>query len=319
MAATRALLFLALAAGDPSPTVRPTIKATPRPVAAPTTARPTVKATPRPVAAPTTTARPTITARPTVKATPRPVAPPTSPKPTVKASPRPSAPPTTPRPTTKETAKPTAKEPATARPTPRPAATPKPTIKETARPTPRPQQTAKPTVKTPGPTLLPTAHFDGVHQTDSTIRPAVKLWLEDNEAALHKYGKIEDWDVSQVTDLSYLFCVRQKEMEGDKHYKHCVLPDADDAREFNYDLSKWDTSRVTSMRGTFSFAQGFNQPIGKWRTSSVTDMDEMFSGKVSDQEATGFNQPIEHRDVSHVKTMERMFKDAAVRPRRLVV
>ena len=225
-------------------------------------------------------------------------------RPTVKATPRPVA---SPRPTIKETAKPTAKE--TARPTPRPAATPKPTAKETIRPTPRPQQT-------PGPTLLPTAHFDGVHQTDATIRPAVKLWLEDNAAAVHKYGQIEDWDVSQVTDLSYLFCVRQKEMEGDKHYKHCVLPDADDAREFNYDLSKWDTSRVTSMRGTFSFAQGFNQPIGRWRTSSVTDMDEMFSGKVSDQEATGFNQPIEDWDVSHVKTMERMFKDAAVCTRR---
>jgi len=139
--------------------------------------------------------------------------------------------------------------------------------------------------------------------------------LEDNAAAVHKYGQIEDWDVSQVTDLSYLFCVRQKEMEGDKHYKHCVLPEY--ARDFDFDLSRWDTSRVTSMRGTFSFAQGFNQPIGSWRTSSVTDMDEMFSGKVSDQEATGFNQPIEHWDVSRVKTMERMFKDAAVCTRRL--
>ena len=113
-----------------------------------------------------------------------------------------------------------------------------------------------------------------------------------------------------MTDLSYLFCVRQKEMEGDKHYKHCVLPAY--ARDFDFDLSRWDTSRVTSMRGAVSFSQNFNQPIGKWRTSSVTDMDEMFSGKVSDQEATGFNQPIENWDVSHVKTMERMFKDAAV-------
>ena len=289
MAATRALLFLALAAGDPSPTVRPTIKATPRPVAAPTT--------PRPVAPPTT-ARPTVTPRPTVKATPRPVAAPT----TV----RPSAPPTTARPTVKATPRPVA-PPTTIKPTPRPAATPRPTAKETIRPTPRPQQT-------PGPTLLPTAHFDGVHQTDATIRPAVKLWLEDNAAAVHKYGQIEDWDVSQVTDLSYLFCVRQKEMEGDKHYKHCVLPEY--ARDFDFDLSRWDTSRVTSMRGTFSFSQNFNQPIGSWQTSSVTDMDEMFSGKVSDQEATGFNQPIEHWDVSRVKTMERMFKDAAVCTRR---
>ena len=113
-----------------------------------------------------------------------------------------------------------------------------------------------------------------------------------------------------MTDLSYLFCVRQKEMEGDKHYKHCVLPEY--AREFDKDLSRWDTSRVTSMQGDVLVRAGFNQPLNNWRTSSVTDMDEMFSGKVSDQEATGFNQPIENWDVSCQRRWSPMFKDAAV-------
>lgn len=267
------------AAPAPVTTARPT----PRPVA--TTVRPTVKATPRPVAAPTTP-------RPTGKATPRPVAAPTTQKPTVKATPRPVAAPTTPRPTLRPTAK--------------PAATPKPTTRPapaTARPTPRP-------VQTPRPTLAPTVHYDGHHQTDATIRQAVKLWIEDNGAALQKYGPIAEWDVSQVTDLSYLFCVRQEEMQGNKDYKHCVLPDY--ARTFDEDLSTWDTGRVTSMRGTFSFAQAFNAPIGGWRTSRVTDMDEMFAGKKSDGEATGFDQSIDAWDVSSVKTMKRMFKDCAV-------
>ena len=100
-------------------------------------------------------------------------------------------------------------------------------------------------------------------------------------------------------------------MEGDKHYKHCVLPDyAENLRQRPEQMGH--VARVPACAARSRSRKAFNQPINSGARRAVTDMDEMFSGKVSDQEATGFNQPIENWDVSHVKTMERMFKDAAV-------
>ena len=40
---------------------------------------------------------------------------------------------------------------------------------------------------------------------NETIREAVKLWLEDEAAATKKYGFINDWDTSEVTDMDNLF------------------------------------------------------------------------------------------------------------------
>ena len=39
---------------------------------------------------------------------------------------------------------------------------------------------------------------------------------------------------------------------------------------FNGDISSWDTSNVTDMKGMFSGATAFNQDIGSWDTSNVT-------------------------------------------------
>ena len=44
---------------------------------------------------------------------------------------------------------------------------------------------------------------------DETIRVAVKDYVEGGEkkdAIIKKYGKIEDWNTSEVTDMSKLFC-----------------------------------------------------------------------------------------------------------------
>lgn len=52
------------------------------------------------------------------------------------------------------------------------------------------------------------------------------------------------------------------------------------------DLTKWDTSSVTSLRDMFIDNITFNQPIGNWDVSNVTDMALMFSG------ASAFNQDL---------------------------
>lgn len=48
-----------------------------------------------------------------------------------------------------------------------------------------------------------------VHQrenmTNALIRQAVLAWCRDREAAKKKYGAIEDWDTSSVTNMHGLF------------------------------------------------------------------------------------------------------------------
>ena len=93
---------------------------------------------------------------------------------------------------------------------------------------------------------------------DETIRVAVKDYLEGGElkdAIIKKYGKIGDWNTSEVTDMSNLFMNRSG---------------------FNEDVGEWDTFNVNNMGGMFRNAKSFNQPIGEWDTSKVTTMKGMF-------------------------------------------
>ena len=67
--------------------------------------------------------------------------------------------------------------------------------------------------------------------TNHTIREAVGDYLNRE-----KYGHISGWDVSNVTNMIFLF--------------HSML-------DFNEDLSKWDVSQVKCMYGMFSNAISF--------------------------------------------------------------
>ena len=42
-------------------------------------------------------------------------------------------------------------------------------------------------------------------QTKEELQTAVNLWVDDNTTALSEYGEINTWDVSLITDLSYMF------------------------------------------------------------------------------------------------------------------
>ena len=78
-------------------------------------------------------------------------------------------------------------------------------------------------------------------------------------------GPIGNWDVSGMTDLSYMFC-------GDKSHSRYVPG----AETFNGDISKWDVGLATTMLGMFQGATAFNRDISKWDVGRVTDMRWMF-------------------------------------------
>jgi len=96
-------------------------------------------------------------------------------------------------------------------------------------------------------------------------------------------------------------------------------------------VTKWDTSNVTSMTNMFNTARSFNQNIGSWNVSNVTNMSWMFAGavtfnqdvsawqtvKVNDMydmfiRASAFNQNIGRWDTSKVTRMDSMFSNATV-------
>ena len=56
--------------------------------------------------------------------------------------------------------------------------------------------------------------MDGIFiATDVTIRKAVKLWADDEAKATKKYGHISTWATGNVTNMAFLFCVREEWME----------------------------------------------------------------------------------------------------------
>lgn len=94
--------------------------------------------------------------------------------------------------------------------------------------------------------------------------------LETGAQARSFFNGIETWDVSNVRDMSYMFCF---------------------ARNFNEDLSAWNVSKVESMRGMFQFASSFNKDISSWNVSSVKNMSSMF------YDAAAFSQNLDKWDI----------------------
>ena len=76
-------------------------------------------------------------------------------------------------------------------------------------------------------------------------------------------------------------------------------------KNFNDDISYWDTSNVTDMGNMFRDNDIFGQDLGNWDVSNVTNMKEMFRGSRFLN-----NNDITEWDVSNVTNMSLMFKDS---------
>ena len=112
---------------------------------------------------------------------------------------------------------------------------------------------------------------------NSNIREYARLYMTNKEVLPKNLQVINDWDVTQVTDMERLF---------------------EDFKNFNEPLN-WVVSQVTNMSRMFYGCENFNQPL-KWDVSQVTDMSYMFSG------CKNFNQPLPWT-VSQVTHMSFMF------------
>jgi len=66
---------------------------------------------------------------------------------------------------------------------------------------------------------------------------------------------LNDIDVSQITDMSYLFWGLEIE---------------------NIDISCWNVSNVTNMEGMFNKCKNFNSDISEWNVSNVKNFNYMF-------------------------------------------
>ena len=90
-------------------------------------------------------------------------------------------------------------------------------------------------------------------KTIIAMNETIKEIVKSEIARLGNNADLNHIDVSQVTDMSYLF----------------------DESGFDGDISKWDVSSVKDMSHMFD-SSCFNGDISKWDVSNVTNMDGMF-------------------------------------------
>ncbi len=152
-------------------------------------------------------------------------------------------------------------------------------------------------------------------RSDSDIREAVHLWINNKEQAKQRYGYINKWDTSKVTDMSYLFCgdntqggnniMRTHKLKGIENWNVSNVTNMSYmfhlAKDFNGPIGSWNVSNVQNMTNMFYGAESFDKSIDRWNVSKVTNMYSMFLG------AQSFNQPIDSWDVSNVTNMSLMF------------
>jgi surface protein len=151
-------------------------------------------------------------------------------------------------------------------------------------------------------------------EDNAELKGAVTDWIADPTAAAIKYGPINDWDTSLITDMSYLFSGERSFNDDLSNWNTAAVTNMKcmffKAISFNRDLSDWNTAAVTTMQLMFYEVSSFNGDLSKWNVAAVTNMSAMFSGTTLSQ-VSAFNQDLSKWNVAAVTDMQSMFNRAS--------
>ena len=123
-------------------------------------------------------------------------------------------------------------------------------------------------------------------KTTKELHSALVYIFHGDTLRAAKYGPLSTWNVSAITDMSWLF--------------HSIIRNEDGNEKFK-GIEKWDVSNVKNMSYMFKDCTTFNLDLRKWNVSNVEDMSFMFRGCES------FNQDVHWWDTRNVKNMSYMF------------
>ena len=152
-------------------------------------------------------------------------------------------------------------------------------------------------------------------------------------SSLETINGLNDWDVSNVQDMSYMFSgathfnqdlfrwnmgnvknvsymfQEASTFNGDIHtWEFKNLENMEymfrEAFAFNGDVSNWNVGTVTNMKGVFYRAKAFSGDVSNWNVSQAKNMEVMF------YEALQFNSDLSRWDVGNVTLMYAMFSKA---------
>ena len=154
-----------------------------------------------------------------------------------------------------------------------------------------------------------------IFTTRTVLDRAVDLWISNEASATETYGDINTWDVSAITDFTFLFSKNRIGNVNAGNFNSDIsnwdLSSAEDitemfrgAKSFNQDISSWDVSSVKAFSKVFMNANSFNQDLGSWDVSKGTNFYECFAY------AYQFNQDVGSWDVSNGDEFRLMFKGA---------
>lgn len=122
-------------------------------------------------------------------------------------------------------------------------------------------------------------------------------------------GAIDQWDVSNVTNMGGLFAFDSLFNQPIGNWDVSSLSYMGEifraAKAFNQPIGNWDVSNVTQFFGAFSEATNFNQPLNNWNLSQALGLQFIF------QKATSFNQNLDNWDVSKVDNFAFAFDQAS--------